>query len=138
MISRRAFLLASTATLGELAMAAGVLAQAPKKKLKKANDSDGKNNVIGAWWEVDAVRTGSIEKRTFRFRAKDGVLYNRTGQEVGSLKPVKPTESLITWKEPLPLQGEFKITMNKVGRWGGVLTTEDGKEWKCLLKAIDR
>jgi hypothetical protein len=138
MIARRMFLLAATAALLEVAIEGTAPALAPKKKLKKANDKDGVNNVIGAWWKVTATNTSTNAKRTFKFRAKDGVLYDRTGGEVGSLEPASKTESNMTWKEPLPLTGKFKITMSKVGHWGGVLETKDGQKWKCLLEAVDR
>jgi hypothetical protein len=112
------------------------------KKFKPPGDPKGDgNNVVGAIWRARAMHEETGEKKEFRFRVKDGVLYAIGGAKVGSMRPLKVdrqgAESEITWEAGLPLQGAFKITMNKVGHWAGVLTTSEGN-WKVRLDVQDR
>jgi hypothetical protein len=73
------------------------------KKFKPPGDPKGDgNNVVGAIWRARAMHEETGEKKEFRFRVKDGVLYAIGGAKVGSMRPLKVdrqgAESEITWE----------------------------------------
>jgi hypothetical protein len=114
-----------------------------RPEVRKPGNQDGKDNVAGAVWVVEAENLKTGDKKQFRFRAKDGTLFNVDGKSVGGLRHIGTSEqggtkSRMYWKAPLPLEGEIVITLAKRGIWGGTLKTESGDEWRCRLVVADR
>jgi hypothetical protein len=106
---------------------------APRKK-------DGKNNVVGAVWEVEAKNTKTAAVQSFKLRAKNGELFDKFGKRIGTLKIVqngKTRRTQAKFFEGSPLPGTVLLTFNKIGHWAGVMKTKEA-DWEVTVNVLDR
>lgn len=146
MLSRRGLLQFAVVTL----CSGSLLAAEDSKKTKKKKDrsgpagaQDGKDDVKGAVWQVNATRTSDKKKEQFKFRVQDGVIFDFQGKKAGVLSPLGDTKeggkkSRMVLREGFPLLGEIVLTQAKQGVWHGILKTKEGDEWTCRFEVIDR
>ena len=102
MLDRRTYLLRSLGIVLLLLWTpvSVTLAAKPKKKPldEKAtvDNPDGEDNIVGAVWEFVSVHPTTGEKRGFRFRAAEGILYNGLEEVIGTTRLKKKKQSVIT------------------------------------------
>ena len=124
------------------------LADSKQKKRKKDRSGpvgaqDGKDDVKGATWQINATLVGGKMKEQFNFRVQDGVIFDHQGKRAGVVSPLGNTKdggkkSKMVLRESFPLKGEIIITQTKPGVWNGVLKTKAGEEWTCRFEVLDR
>lgn len=125
-----------------------VLADSKQKKRKKDRSGpvgaqDGKDDVKGATWQLNADLVGGKKKEQFNFRVQNGVIFDRQGMKAGVVSALGETKeggkkSKMVLRESFPLKGEIIITQVKNGVWNGVLKTKEGEEWTCRFEVLDR
>jgi hypothetical protein len=124
-----------------------VFAEAKQKKRKDRSGpvgaQDGKDDVKGATWQINADLVGGKKKEQFKFRVQDGVIFDLQGKRAGVVSALGETKeggkkSKMVLRETFPLKGEIIITQAKLGVWNGVLKTKEGEEWTCRFEVLDR
>jgi len=117
------------------------LAAKPKKKpvddRPSVENPDGEDNIVGAVWELASVHPTTGEKRGFRFRADEGILYDGLGEVIGNTRLKKKNISVLTFNEMSPMPGVYTVKLRRVGHWSGAQNVDDVK-WTLTLTCIDR
>lgn len=144
MFTRRSVL---TLVAGCLVSSRLAFADGQKKRKKDRSGpvgaQDGKDDVKGAMWQLNATRTSDKKKEQFKFRVQDGVIFDFQGKKAGVVSPLGNTKeggkkSRMVLREGFPLLGEIVLTQAKQGVWHGELKTREGEEWTCRFEVLDR
>jgi hypothetical protein len=119
--------------------AAGFAADKLKRKKQLETNADGVENIDGGIIQFAAVEANTGRTVAFRFRAKDGVLYdlNSPPKLIGLADTGRKRHLKLTFNNDSPLPGTYKFERHEKVKWSGEYTVGVSK-WALSLAIVDR